>query len=251
MVECVSKLTFLQGEYGATGAVKHFLHKPNLNYTSEFSEIHVSSSAKKGYIDQYFGRYWLFDGISYLVFPPSQPGLCFKNTGFGFDEQNAAYSQAVTFDTSHRPFKQYLGLTHDVGVGCDRVAVFVGQFQGKIYKYDFSQLYPAFAAQVGSNNTDDALVSGTTEWNRTVTLNETKFDLPPECLNPATTIEYDDAFYHAWGWCLSNINLRVPYQTSIPQFKRTNPVVSKFHVPLRNMVSQAKRNVFVNKKSIV
>jgi hypothetical protein len=226
-VQCVSKLTFLQGEYSATGTVSHLLHYPNLEYPAEFSEIHVNSAAKKAYIDQYFGRYWLLDGISYLVFPPSQPGICFKNSGFGFDEQNAAYTQAVTFDTSHKPFKQYLGLTHDVGVGCDRVTVLVGQFQGKIYKYDFSQLYPAFAPQVGSNDTDNALVSGSTSWGHFGSVNETKFDLPPECLNPATTLEYNPSFYQAWGWCLSNINVRVPFQTTIPQFKRTTGMMSQ------------------------
>jgi len=208
------QLKLFKGSYSAEGYIDHDFPKQGISYHDP-SDIHVLESAKSVYWNQTWFTFWVLENASYMLIP-SSPGLCYVHDTYTFDTMNEEYSYALTYESESSPIKNYIGNVLDLGSCCDTVAVDISMLFEKILSFRYSQYYPSFASAFFTDVVRDVVVVGENRFTKFGKVNTSKFDLPPECKNPATMIPYCPALYQAWGWCIEGNNLAVPYNTTVP-----------------------------------
>ena len=223
-------LKLFEGTYAVSGFVVNYLPFINYYVPAIFAEMHVKEADKKVYADLGQAVYWGFEDASYLVFPytPDATGLCYRRTDFTFDDQNTEYGKAVSFDKPELNDMSFIGHVLDIGSCCDAISVSIDKHGNQIKRWNLAQFFPRFAA-FGGPVVYNSVVVERVQFNKTIHLDESKFDLPSACLNEETIVDYCPNYYDQWGWCDLENNCAVPFNTTTP-FRRAGERYTREHV---------------------
>lgn len=215
------RLTLLSDEYSATGTVTNYIPGVDYLFPKYYTEIQVNSTAELLYWDQYFIKVWCNKTTCWeLLTLVDGSTECYTYHGYGFERMNEEYSKAVSLNEvgTH---KMYVGNVIDVGSCCDDVAVTLemvevpGSGISRMEKFHYSQFVPSFWVYVQNTTVTLTNVRGVITYNNYGQVNASKFVLPAECTTPDIK-DFCVEQYEKYGWCNTDLNVAVPFHTTIP-----------------------------------